>query len=149
MNWGLGPEERDLFRFFRNLIHFRRRHPLVRRDCFEPWSSTRRVEMHWHGTRLQHADWSQESRALALQLRGTGDGHGDDNIFIIANAYWDRLRFELPKLDGARWARFLDTMREPPRDIAEVGQELLLEDERSYTVEGRSVVVLVGVPSSR
>jgi glycogen operon protein len=106
------------------------------------------VDIHWHGTRLYQADWSPESRALALELRGTGDRDGAEHIFIIANAYWDRLRFELPGLDGRRWLRFLDTSLEPPRDICDVGHELPLDDGRSYTVGGRSVVVLVGARSN-
>jgi isoamylase len=144
MNWNTSPEQRDLFRFYRHLIQFRRRHPILRRDGFEPGSSTRQVDMHWHGTRLAQPDWSVESRALALQLGGIGDRDGRDHIYIIANAYWDRLRFELPKLDGGRWRRFLDTTFDAPRDICEVGEELPLEDECSYTAGGRSVVALVG-----
>ena len=145
MNWDWNSEQGDLFRFFKNLIHFRRCHPVLRRDTFESGSGESQVEIDWHGTRLFQADWSQQSRSLAMHLRGRRE-EAADHIFIIASAFWEGLSFELPTISGHRWARFLDTALDSPADICEVGQEHRLENERFYNVGARSVVVLVGVP---
>ena len=146
MKWDVNHEQRDLLRFFKNLIQFRHSHPALRRDCFESLSKADQVEMTWHGRRLFQADWSPESRSLALHLRLGGGRAAEDNIFIIANAYWEGMHFELPVLDGRNWARFLDTALESPQDICEVGMERELQDPQSYSVGARSVVVLVGDP---
>ncbi len=149
MNWNVNHEQRDLFRFFKNLIQFRRSHPALRRDCFESLFKAEQVEMVWHGRRLFQADWSPESRSLALHLRLRGERAAEDNIFIIANTYWEDSQFELPPLQGRAWARFLDTALEPPQDICEIGGEKQLEGVESYSVGARSVVVLVGGPPTR
>jgi isoamylase len=143
MNWELSREQSDLLRFFKNLIQFRRSHPALRRECFESSAAKHPVEMHWHGRRVFQADWSPESRSLALHLKMGGDSQQEDNIFIIANAHWEGSHFELPQLEGRTWVRFLDTSVDPPHDICEVGREKQLEDVESYKVGARSVVVLV------
>ena len=144
MNWDNNPEQRALYRFFKNLIRFRRHHALLRRESFELDAENPHVEIYWHGTRLFQADWSAQSRALALHLKATPNRDAEQHIYIIANSYWEKLRFELPPLPGQRWCRCIDTSYEPPQDICEVGQEQRLADESSYLVGDRSVVVLVG-----
>jgi glycogen operon protein len=121
----------------------------LRRDCFESLFKAEQVEMVWHGRRLFQADWGPESRSLALHLRLRGERAAEDNIFIIANTYWEDSQFELPPLQGRAWARFLDTALEPPQDICEIGGEKQLEGVESYSVGARSVVVLVGGPPTR
>ena len=143
LNWDLNPTRRDLHRFFKHLIHFRRQHSVLRRDRFEPLSPDTGVKLDWHGTHLFSPDWSFDSRSIALHLSG-GDAEQPEHIFLIANAYWSDLTFDLPQLDGKRWARFVDTSLSPPRDICPPGQEIPIEHSPSYTVAGRSVVVLVG-----
>ena len=145
MNWNSNSEQRELFRFFKNLIQFRRLHPLLRRESFGQGSNDFHVEMHWHGTRLFQADWSHESRSLAMHLHGKGR-QAEDHIFVIANSFWEGLSFELPIMAGHRWSRFLDTALDPPTDICEVGQERRIANEGLYAVGARSVVVLVGAP---
>ena len=147
MNWDLNSAQRALFRFFKNLIRFRRSHRVLRPERFVAGTAAQRVEMHWHGTRLGQADWSPQSRVLALHLQGHGED-GTDDVFVMANAYWEELRFALPPLTGRRWARFVDTSFDPPQDICEPGQETLLADQSSYGVGGRSIVLLAGSPSA-
>lgn len=144
MNWNFDAQQSHLLRFFRNLIRFRREHPVFRRDRFEPVSQASRVEMAWHGQRLFHPDWSYESRSLALHLTKNDGPETHDNIFVIANAYWEDLRFELPVSNHLQWARFLDTSFESPHDICEPGHERPLSDLHSYTAAARTVVALVG-----
>ena len=67
-----------------------------------------------------------------------------DNLYIMVNAYWEPLSFELPSLLDQDWHRFVDTMREAPLDALESGEEERLGDQKSYKTGPRSVVVLVG-----
>lgn len=68
----------------------------------------------------------------------------DDDIYVILNAHSEPHSFELPVLPGRlRWFRVVDTMLEPPQDIAEPGAEPRVSS-RSYDVGPHSVVVLLG-----
>lgn len=143
MNWDPGQDGRDLLRFYRNLIHFRRRHALLRSDSYESQWQSPAVKVVWHGTRLLQPDWSSQSRSLALHFKLESLTGERDDVFVIANAYWEKLNFEIPQLEGGRWGRFVDTSCDPPADICEVGNEVALPDSRAYSAGPRSVVVLV------
>ncbi len=115
------------------MIAFRKAHAAVRRGQFY-----RAEEVAWHGTKLNEPGWSDpEARALALTLAGSD---GDADIHIMMNMYWDRLDFELPP--GRRWSKAVDMAAAPPHDMEEPGSEPPVAGS-TYTLEGRSVVVLI------
>jgi isoamylase len=61
------------------------------------------------------------------------------------NSHWDALPFELPTLPGGRrWHVAVNTSAPTGEDIWPVGSEAALDNQRSFLVGGRSVVVLVG-----
>ena len=69
----------------------------------------------------------------------------DDDILVVSNGHWEEHVVELPACTKQRrWLRFIDTGLEPPADIAEVGHELPLPQQRHYRVGSRTTVVLVG-----
>ena len=70
-------------------------------------------------------------------------GEEADQIYVIANAFWEPLTFELPSLLGREWYLFVDTMREPPLDILALDHEERLRDQKSYALGPRSIVVLI------
>jgi glycogen operon protein len=143
VDWRLLDANADLFRFFKLLIRFRRAHSLLRSEDFDPDAEDRARHIAWHGVELGKPDWSWESRALAMHLYGMDGGEPDD-IYFIANAYWEEHVFELPHLPEHRWCRVVDTKQVPPHDIAEPGAEEGLADQLRYVVGSRSVVVLIG-----
>ena len=60
---------------------------------------------------------------------------------LILNAYWEPLDFELPKLTGRKWRRWIDTGLDSPADIALWEESPEIEDSK-YRAAGRSVVML-------
>ena len=68
--------------------------------------------------------------------------HGDPDIHVMMNMYWEPLDFDLPSIAGRTWSRAVDTSLAPPLDIADPGGEAPVAGT-TYTVAGRSVVVLV------
>jgi glycogen operon protein len=89
---------------------------------------------------LNSPGWDDpEARALACTLGGE---HGDPDLHVMMNMYWDNLDFELPTVPGRSWFRALDTSQPSPNDIADPGKESPAPGS-SYTVQGRSIVVLV------
>lgn len=142
IDWRLLDTHADLFRFFKQLIQFRRAHPRLRRDTFDIDEDGRALHIVWHGIELGKFDSSWESRSLAMHLHGR-EGEEMDDIYFIANAHWEEHTFALPHLSGRRWCRFVDTMQIPPHDITEPGAEAMLAEQHRYPVGPRSVVVLV------
>ena len=141
VDWRLDDQGRSLLRFVRLLIDFRKRHPGLRRRGYLETGPEGWPAFWWHGEQLNHADWSEESRALAMHLPKSAR---DADIYLIFNSHWDAKRFELPVLSGSRqWLRVVDTSLEAPDDIVEAGRETAIQ-ERLYRVGPRSAVVLLG-----
>jgi glycogen operon protein len=149
MDWARDEKQLDLFRFFKNLIAFRRRHSVLRSEQFESNPNGRQLKVDWHGTRLFQPDFSLASRTLALHLYWLGSPCAADHVFVIANSYWEDLAFELPRLEGFLWTRFLDTALDPPKEICIPGQEQAIGNQNTYVLGSRSVVVLVANPLAR
>jgi len=93
---------------------------------------------------LGKPDWSYSSHSLALggDLPRTGL-----RFHLIVNAYWQRLEFELPALDGAAWRRWIDTALRSPDDIVP-WQQARSFTAGTYPAAPRSVVVLVAAVHS-
>jgi len=141
LDWSSPLENKSLVRFFRSLIGFRRRHLLFKQREFFGQGSRQVPKLVWHGVKLNEPDWSWHSQSVAVELQFEGQ---DSDLFFVFNAFEADLNFELPHvLPGKRWHRFLDTSLDSPLDIAEEGREVLLPDQGSYRVTGRSLVGLI------
>ncbi len=133
LDWARLEQNRDIFRFFKLMIQFRKTHPSVGRSRF--W----RDDVHWYGT--EHApDLAWHSRSLAFSLNG--DSQQDVNLYVMINAWWEPLEFGIHKGSASDWSRVVDTSLTSPHDISEPGDEQPLASP-FYTVGPRSVVVLV------
>jgi isoamylase len=133
MDWSRLTTHADVFRFFQQMIAFRKNHPSIGRSCF--W----RGDVRWYGNG-ESVDLSVDSRSLAYCLHGASVG--DDDIYVITNAYWEPLEFTIQEGGPEDWKRIVDTSLASPNDIVdEVGAANI--GSLLYTVAPRSTVVLV------
>jgi glycogen operon protein len=142
-DWSLLSKHADVLRFAQLLIkrrvvrdveHERRRLSL---------SQLLREQKHaWHGVKLNQPDWSPFSHTIAISGELQPEGV---LVYVILNAYWEPLEFELPLLkDGkGNWRRWIDTAADPPHDICEWNAENPVPGS-TYRAGARSVVVLIG-----
>jgi glycogen operon protein len=146
LDWSLLDANRDLCRFAKALIAFRRAHPVLRQRDFLTGVARgplRRPDVMWHGVRLGAPDWGSASRSLAMHLAGEHAREPDCDVYLAANAWEEDLVFELPApAPGAHWVQVVDTGAASPRDIAEPGAERKLADQARIPVRARSCVVL-------
>ena len=85
-----------MLRFFRLLIEFRKRH-----SCLRPRSFEEGPRVEWRGAHIGAPDWSEESRSIAMHLHRKANADEEPHqIYVIANAFWEPLTFELPSLLG-------------------------------------------------
>lgn len=147
LDWTWSRDAREMYRFFRLLIAFRRTHQLLRRDSFSSNEHNGGPHIAWHGHSLHQPDWSPESRSLAMHLHSPGfEGGPLEHIYLIANAHWEPAKFDLPQIPGYTWTRVVDTALPCPEDIADEGREAPLLDPVSYTVAGRATILLLAKP---
>jgi glycogen operon protein len=93
----------------------------------------------WHGVKLYQPDWSDHSHSLALSAEMRREGI---LYYLIMNAYWEPLDFELPPLTAENpWRRWIDTALDTPADIVP-WQTAQPVPGSNYRVEARSVVIL-------
>lgn len=131
LDWEQIDRHRDMFRFFKQLIAFRKTHPSIHRTTF--W----REDVHWYGV-AGMLDFSPEARTLAYCLRG--QSQNDNDLYVMINAYWEDLDFVIQESYG--WRRVVDTSLAAPGDVLEPGHEEPIGEPR-YRVAARSVVVLL------
>jgi glycogen operon protein len=143
-DWRNVEQNADLLRFVRELLLFTQIHPVFRQERFwapAPGVSDRHI-ITWHGIRLAQPDWGSDSHSLAFLLdEGTAAP-----LYILLNAYWAPLEFDLPPLPPhKRWHRLLDTALPSPNDILPLEEAVPLSGHR-YRAESRSAVVLIAEP---
>ena len=147
LDWGAMFAHAGVYRFAREMIGLRTGRSLSRRRLLgEPPCALIPRRMEWHGVRLGQPDWGEESHSLAVRVECEGT---DMALFVMLNAYWEALVFEVPPLaDGhARWRRCVDTYRAPPADIC-FDLDAPLVTSPTVVVESRSVVVLLATQAS-
>ncbi|MGB9609662.1 MAG: glycogen debranching protein GlgX [Bryobacteraceae bacterium] len=111
VDWRLAETNQDLLEFVRELIRFRRARALFGRIGWSPDPGCEQTAVRFHGVRLHQPDWSWHSRSLAMEACWRGE-----RIFLILNAWWEPLAFELPA-DTAWQVRF-DTQGADGRVVA-------------------------------
>jgi glycogen operon protein len=131
LDWSQLQTNQDIFRFFKGMIGFRKNHPSLSRSRF--W----REDVAWYGAGPM-ADLSADSRSLAFCLHG--NSQDDDDIYVMINAYWGELEFQVQEGAAGEWTRIVDTGLPSPDDFSNRGESLT---GASYRVAPRSVVVLL------
>jgi isoamylase/glycogen operon protein len=141
LNWFLWEElnaNKDFWRFYRALIHFRLDHPELHRKKF---LSTEVID--WHGEKPLQADWSGQSHFIAFTLKT------DDrlkSLYVAFNANHDSAKVALPALGSLyRWYRVVDTSLAPPQDFcADSGAPVI--ESTFYNMPPYSAILLKAMP---
>ncbi|NTV62369.1 MAG: glycogen-debranching protein, partial [Oscillochloris sp.] len=100
LEWSLLEQNRDIFRFFQRMIAFRKAHRTIMRSRY--W----RDDVRWYGVNGP-PDQTSHSHTLAYFLRGASIG--DDDLYVMINAYWEDLDFRIAERPPHAWLRVVDT----------------------------------------
>jgi glycogen operon protein len=142
-DWTLPAREREMLRFTRGLIAFRKRHPCLMKNRFlsgERKNGARLPDVSWHGARLNQPAWDDpDCQVLAFTLGAIADG--EEDLHVMLNMSEDFVEMELPAIPKGRWHRALDTWLGSPQDLLEPAEQPIVTKAR-YRVAPRSVVVL-------
>jgi len=152
LNWSFDKQGEELLEFTRELIAFRKQHPILHSRKLmraSDYESKGYPDISYHGEQAWYAQFENYNRHLGIMYCGLyeqkADKTPDDFIYIAYNMHWIRHEFALPILPkGYDWEVAYGT-----RLFWEDKQagELLFDEEKEQkkvTVTPRSVLVLVG-----
>ena len=153
LDWDLQEENETLLDFNRQLINFRRQHPLFHR---RKWFMGREIhgsgvrDIGWFnpdGEQMNEEQWNDGfAKAIGVLLNGEeiattgnrGERIIDDNFLLLFSAHYETIEFTLPvKLQAWEWVVIIDTTK--PRFVRR-GRRYV--EDKPIPVEGRSVIVL-------
>lgn len=134
MDWSRKEKFGDVFRFFKQIIAFRKIHPSIGRSRF--W----REDVKWFGNE-GHIDFSADCRTLAFYLNGNNALYNivDKDLYVMINNYWEAVEFTF-QVPGS-WYRVVNTGLDTPNDIIDEDQELI--GGNRYLIGYRSIAVFV------
>jgi isoamylase len=150
IDWTLLDKHKDIFRFTREIIQFRKDHPSLRRDSFLTGTARNGYsspDVSWHGIKKYNPDWSVSSHLIACLINGEYIKEDynklDDDIYIAFNASEKDENFEIPDAPSGRsWLMAIDTSKDAPYDICKKNNEIPFKDN-NYLVRSHSVVLLI------
>jgi glycogen operon protein len=132
LNWRRLEEHRDIYRFFKEMIAFRKSRPSISRSRF--W----RDDVRWFGPDGP-VDLSPSSQALTFHLSGKAEN--DDDLYVLINGSRESITFRLLRGSPEVWRKVIDTSAEAPCDIVgnDARRDAVLE---TVDVAPQSVTVL-------
>jgi glycogen operon protein len=146
LNWELLKEHREIYRFTKHIIAFRKQHSIIRRWRYmtsEGDETPILRNITWHGVEPEKPDFSGTSRFLAWTLEAfETEERWDVPIYVASNAFWEPIEVDLPEQEGRRWYRVVDTSLPEGEDIVPQEEAAFLPD-LSYEVQPRSTIVLI------
>ena len=133
-DWTLLKKNKDIFRFTKEMIRFRKRHRVVREVNFYT-----EKDIIWFGVEGGPPDWGYDSRSVACML------FSEQDLYLMVHAGFEPCRFNVPESAKRHfgWHVAVDTALPSPDDIAFEGSERLPLCIGSYTLQPRSLVILV------
>lgn len=103
LDWSRLDKFKEIRDFVRHMIHFRQKHPVIRKDFGKAECGYPPVSI--HNGKVWDDVGTPISKLLGIMYAGRKeDDSGDDIILYLINAYWDTLKMDLPDVpDGMEW----------------------------------------------
>lgn len=143
IDWSLLKKNKELFEFFKFMIAYRKKHPVIRKKLDNAVCGME--GMHAHDVNADRMEVSQNAKTLAVSFAGYDRKKcKDDLVYVAVNAYWKEVRITLPNLaNHGAWYLSVDTYGdENGKYCYEEGEEIRIDHE--YVMKPRSIVVFTG-----
>jgi isoamylase len=135
-DWSCREQHREIFRFIRGMIAFRRAHPILSKEQFYTDG-----EIHWFGPQGGLPNWTDPNAKQFACLIYEDEQHA---LCLMFNAGPKTVDFDLPAVPpGAHWHLAADTSRDAPQDLFAAGEEPLWDDPHTYHMSPRSSAILL------
>ena len=143
LDWRMLEKNKDLFEFFKFMIAFRKKHPVIHKQL--PASVCGMDSIHTHNLNAEETDIPRDARTFCVSFAGYDKEKGkDDLIYVAVNTFWEDVTITLPNLHrrGA-WHLSVNTYGDGNGHYCyPEGQEVRID--RSFVMRPRSVAVFTG-----
>ena len=143
LDWRMLEKNKDLFKFFKFMIAFRKKHPVIHKQL--PTSVCGMDPIHTHNLNAEETDIPRDARTFCVSFAGYDKEKGkDDLIYVAVNTFWEDVTITLPNLHrrGA-WHLSVNTYGDGNGQYCfPEGQEVRID--RSFVMRPRSVAVFTG-----
>jgi glycogen operon protein len=135
-DWKLLERNKEIRRFTRGMIAFRRANPVLRQEVFYT-----DADIKWFAPNGGVPGWSDpQQKCFACLIQG----RTEPDLFLMFNADTRWADFSIPApAEGRVWHLVVDTSRSSPDDLCEPGQEPSMQGQISFRVEPRSSAILL------
>ncbi len=135
-DWSLLETHREIHRFARGMIAFRRAHRVLRKEDFY-----KDADIKWFAPNGGAPDWAdQRQKSFACLILALTE----PELFILFNADSRPVDFYLPALPtGKIWRLAVDTSRPAPDDLFDPGKEPSIQGQIDFRLEPRSSAILL------
>jgi isoamylase len=135
-DWSLLEKHKEIQRFTRGMIAFRRAHPVLRREVFYTDS-----DIQWFAPNGAPPDWAdQRQKFFACLILG----QTEPDLFLLFNADTRSIDFSIPAPPtGKIWRLAVDTARAAPDDLFDPGKEPSMQGQIGFRLEPRSSAILL------
>ncbi|MBQ3027842.1 MAG: alpha-amylase, partial [Lachnospiraceae bacterium] len=154
LNWRLSKERKELLRFTKELIAFRKANGILcggRELRGNDWKNIGMPDVSYHGVQLWQPDFAPYSRTVSVLLSGAYGEREQEDLYLLFNMHWEDLQFALPTEFSTgkpenQWEKVLDTSEESELLGVNEGKEVVVtadtRTEYFCKVPARTVVVL-------
>lgn len=133
LDWNLLEKNKELFCYVKQLIAFRKEHPLYHNRRYLMGMDVKGLgapDVSCHGEEPWDAKFSYYSREMAVLYYG--GYYGGKSLYIAFNFHWESHEFFLPNVESnGRWKLLLDTSEEKEQKV----------EKGKYTMAPRSIAV--------
>ena len=143
LDWRMLEKNKNLFEFFKFMIAFRKKHPVIHKQL--PTSVCGMDPIHTHNLNAEETDIPRDARTFCVSFAGYDKEKGkDDLIYVAVNTFWEDVTITLPNLHGrGAWHLSVNTYGDGNGQYCyPEGQEVRID--RSFVMRPRSVAVFTG-----
>jgi isoamylase len=135
-DWSLLEKHKEIKRFTRGMIAFRRAHPVLRKEAFYT-----DADIKWFAPNGAAPDWAdQQQKSFACLILG----QAEPDLFILFNVGTRSVDFFIPPAPAGKiWRLAVDTSRAAPDDLFDPGKEPPVQDQIGFRLEPRSSAILL------
>lgn len=143
LDWNLLKKNYDLFEFFKFMIQFRKKHPVIQHHL--PKAVCGMESLLAHAADAEITDLPEHAQTIAISYAGYDTAKSaDDLVYVALNTYWEPVSITLPKLQNrGTWYVSVNTAGDQKGNFYyKEGMEPRVRG--AFTMPPRSVVVFTG-----
>jgi len=143
LNWDYLEKNKELFLFFKFMVAYRFRHPVIRKKL--PDSVCGMDPIRTHDIQAEKMEISREARTFSVSFAGYDKERGEDDlVYVSVNSHWEDVTITLPRLPNqVAWYLSVNTYGDGEgRYTYPEGQEVRIDGE--FILRPRTVAVFTG-----